>query len=259
MIALFNTILFEPIFNLLMAIYHYLPPHDLGISIIVVTILLKLLLFFPSWSSIKSQQAMQEVQPKLDALRKKYENNKEELSRQLLVFYRENKINPLSSCLPVLIQFPILIALYQVFIAVARTHTDTGLLSADQLEHLYAGLRGFFTDTSINTIFLGFLDLKAKNYIMAGIAAVLQFWQTRMLTKTSKPSPAGKSNLAQSMSRQMAYTMPIITFIFGASVPSGLALYWAVSTLFQVAQQYIFIRRRRQLAAPNDSATQPPR
>ena len=258
MIALFNTILFEPILNLLMAIYHYLPPHDLGTSIIVVTILLKLILFLPSWSSIKSQQAMQEIQPKLDALRKKYENNKEELSRQLLVFYKENKINPLSSCLPVLIQFPILIALYRVFIAVARTHTDTGLLAPDQLEHLYVGLRGFFTSVPINTVFIGLLDLKEKNYIMAGIAAVLQFWQTRMLMKTNKPVVAGTKNLAQSMSRQMAYTMPIITFIFGASVPSGLALYWAVSTLFQVGQQYVFIRRRKQLVVLNDTPSQKP-
>ncbi|MFA6198182.1 MAG: YidC/Oxa1 family membrane protein insertase [Patescibacteria group bacterium] len=258
MIELFNKILFEPILNLLLLVYHYLPPHDLGTSIIVVTILLKLLLFIPSWSSIKSQQAMQEIQPKLDALRKKYENNKEELSRQLLVFYRENKINPLSSCLPVLIQFPILIALYQVFIAVARTHTDTGLLTADQLNHVYSGLRGFFTDTPIKTMFIGLLDLKAKNYVMAGIAAVLQFWQTRMLMKTSKAPAAGTKNLAQSMSRQMAYTMPIVTFIFGASVPSGLAMYWAVSTLFQVAQQYLFIRRRRQLAASNDVIEQKP-
>jgi len=257
MIQLFNTILFEPILNFLMATYHYLPPHDLGTSIIVVTIILKLLLFIPSWSSIKSQQAMQEIQPKLDALKKKYENNKEELSRQLLTFYKENKINPLSSCLPVLIQFPILIALYQVFIAVARTHTDTGLLAADQLEHLYSGLRRFFTDVPINTVFIGLLDLKAKNYVMAGIAAVLQFWQTRMLMKNSKTT-AGTKNLAQSMSRQMAYTMPIITFIFGASVPSGLALYWAVSTLFQVGQQYMFLRRRKQLVILNDTSAQKP-
>jgi YidC/Oxa1 family membrane protein insertase len=198
---------------------------------------------------------MQEIQPKLDALRKKYENNKEELSRQLLTFYKENKINPLSSCVPVLIQFPILIALYQVFIAVARTHTDGGLLSADQLNNLYGGLRGFFTNTPINTVFLGLLDLKDKNYVMAGIAAVLQFWQTRMLMKTNKVSAGGTKNLAQSMSRQMAYTMPIITFIFGASVPSGLALYWAVSTLFQVAQQYLFIRRRKSVT-PNDNPEQ---
>jgi YidC/Oxa1 family membrane protein insertase len=92
---------------------------------------------------------------------------------------------------------------------------------------------------------------------MAGIAAVLQFWQTRMLMKTNKVSAGGTKNLAQSMSRQMAYTMPIITFIFGASVPSGLALYWAVSTLFQVAQQYLFIRRRQSVII-NDNPAQKP-
>lgn len=254
MIELFNTVLFEPIFNLLMWLYQSVPPHELGVSIILVTLILKLVLFIPAWSSIKSQQQMQEIQPKLDALRKKYENNKEELSRQLLVFYRENKINPLSSCLPILIQFPILIALYQVFVVVSRA--PDGLLEANQLAHLYGSLGEVFSTTRIDTLFLGFIELKNKNLILAAIAAGLQFWQTKMLLKRQPKPTTGKPNMAQAMSRQMLYTMPLITLVFGASVPAGLTLYWAISTLFQVGQQYLFIRRRGQLATTSDTQLQ---
>lgn len=239
---IFNTILFQPIFNLLMIIYHYLPPHDLGISIILVTAIIKLVLYLPSLSSIKSQQKMQDIQPKLDALRKKYANNKEEMSRQLVQFYRENKINPLSSCLPLLIQFPILIALYQVFIAVSRTDPSTGILPANQLTHLYTYLRDVYATTPIHTHFLGFVDLtQTKNYVLAGLAAVLQYWQSWMMIR-HQPKPKG-GNLAQNMNRQMMFLMPIMTFIFGVSFPAGLTLYWAASTLFQVLQQYVFLRR----------------
>ncbi|MBU0707888.1 YidC/Oxa1 family membrane protein insertase [Patescibacteria group bacterium] len=244
MIELFNTVLFEPIFNLLMVVYHYLPPHDLGISIIVVTLVLKLLLYLPSLSSIRSQQAMQEIQPKLDALRKKYEKNKEELSRQLVSFYKENKISPFSSCLPLLIQFPILLALFRVFIAVSGTDADTGILPAEQLEHLYGTFKETYASTPIDTTLLGFVDLaQTKNYIMAGLAAGLQFWQSRMMMKRNKKTAT--KNIAQSMSQQMIYLMPVMTFIFGVTFPAGLTLYWATSTLFQVAQQYMFIRLQK--------------
>ncbi len=246
-VDLFNTVLFEPIFNLLMLVYHYVPPHDLGVSIILVTFILKLLLFFPSWSSIKSQQAMQEIQPKLDALKKKYENNREELSRQMLKFYRENKISPMSSCLPILIQFPILLALFRVFIAVSSTDPDTGILVTEQLDHLYGSFRDIYASTPIDSTLFGFVDLaQTKNYFLAGLAAVLQFWSSRMMMGSMKQK-SGQKNMAQAMSKQMIYLMPAMTFIFGISFPAGLTLYWAASTLFQIAQQRIFIRKKESL------------
>lgn len=249
---IFNTVLFEPIFNFLMVVYNYLPPHDLGLSIIIVTLVLKLLLYLPSLSSIKSQQAMQEIQPKLDALRKKYENNREELSRQMVQFYREHKINPLSSCLPLLIQFPILIALYQVFIVVSRVDQTTGLLPLDQLNHLYEHLRNIYSNTAIETSLLGWIDLtRTKNYILAGVAAVLQYWQTRMMMKQRPKTQPNKGAIAQSLNRQMMYLMPAMTFIFGASFPAGLTLYWTASTVFQIAQQYLFLRRHQPSQATN--------
>ena len=255
-VDLFNAVLFEPIFNLLMLVYHYLPPHDLGVSILLVTLILKLVLFIPSWSSIKSQQAMQEIQPKLDAMKKKYEGNKEELSRQMIKFYRENKISPISSCLPILIQFPILIALFRVFIAVSQTDPTTGTIATDQLDHLYGSFREVYATTPIDSTLFGLVDLaKTKNYFLAATAAILQFWSSHMMMKnTSKKT--GQKNMAQAMSRQMIYLMPAMTFLFGISFPAGLTLYWAASTLFQVGQQQIFMRRRKQLKLSDGTQSQ---
>jgi len=249
MIEFFNIILYEPLFNGLIYLYHTLPGKDIGIAIIVLTIIIKLILFLPSLSAIKSQKALQEVQPKLEELKKKYKDNKEELGRQMMKFYKENKVSPFSSCLPLLIQLPILIALYRVFFGgLTATDPETGILLGDQLQHLYGYLRDVYTSTPINTFFLGFVDMaKNGNYVLAFLAGGLQFWQGRMMmTKrvTTKIPGSKDENKTTAINRQMMYFMPVITVIFGIQFPAGLTLYWVMSTLFQIAQQHYFFRKK---------------
>ena len=110
---IFNTILYEPLFNALIFIYNVLPWKDLGVAIIILTFLIKLLLFYPSLKGLRSQKSLQDVQPKLEEIKKQYKDNKEEMGRQIMKFYKENKVNPFSSCLPMLIQLPILWALFR--------------------------------------------------------------------------------------------------------------------------------------------------
>ena len=259
MIELFNTILYEPLFNGLIYLYHVIPGKDIGIAIILLTLAIKIILFFPSLSAIKSQKALQETQPKLEALKKKYKNDKEELGRQLMKFYKENKVSPFSSCLPLLIQLPILLALYQVFLNGLITDPTTGLLVPNQLNHLYGYLKDIYSNTPIHSMFLGFVDMaKSKNIILAVIAGALQFWQGKMMV-TMKPAikTAGSKDedRAASINRQMIYFMPVITVIFGYQFPAGLTLYWIVSTLFTIVQQYYFFRKRN--SNPNPNSTLP--
>lgn len=249
MIEFFNTVLYEPLFNGLIYLYHTLPGKDIGVAIIVLTIIIKLILFFPSLSAIKSQKALQEVQPKLEELKKKYKDNREELGRQMMKFYKENKVSPFSSCLPLLIQLPILIALYRVFFGgLTATDPETGILLEGQLQHLYGYLRDVYSSTPINTLFLGFVDMaKNGNYILAFLAGGLQFWQGKMMIiqKAAIKIPGSKDeNKTAAINRQMMYFMPVITVIFGIQFPAGLTLYWAVSTLFQIGQQYYFFRKK---------------
>ena len=110
MIEFFQTILYIPLFNGFVWLYTVIP--DVGIVILIVTVLIKLVLYPLNTSSIKAQRSLQELQPKLDALKKKHKDNQQELAQETMKLYKEHKVNPLGSCLPLLIQLPIFIALY---------------------------------------------------------------------------------------------------------------------------------------------------
>ena len=254
MADLFNTVLYEPLFNLLMFFYKIIPGHDLGLSIIMVTIIIKSLLFLPSLSSIKSQKAIQDIQPKIDEIKKKFKNNKEEQSRELMKVYKENKVNPFSSCLPLLIQLPILIALFRVFMGGLNTDPETGMLVAEQLDHLYGPLKDYFATTSLSSQLFGLIDLAKPFWGFGVIAGAFQFWQSKMLQlrkKVPKVPGAKDEGMAAAMNKQMLYFMPLITVFFGLTFPAGLTLYWIFSTLFMVGQQYFFLKRHSKAEQPS--------
>ncbi|MFH1171123.1 MAG: YidC/Oxa1 family membrane protein insertase [bacterium] len=252
--TIFHIVLYQPFLNALMVLYRFLG-EDMGIAIIVLTLIIKLVLFYPSLSQLKAQRSLQKTQPKLKELKEKYKDDKEGYSKAVLAFYKENKVNPLSSCLPLLIQLPILIALYQVFIAGVVPDPKTGLLAANQLSSLYEPVRHFFTSTQLHTMSLGLFDVAhKKNLILAFLAAAATYWQSRMLMTPRPPKEAGKAGKDEdqmtAMNRNMVYFMPLVTFFFAYSFPTGLALYWLVSTLFQVLQQWYFLRRHPLTAPP---------
>ncbi len=260
MAELFNTLLYEPLLNLLFWIYTLVPGGDLGIAIIVLTVLIKLSLFYPSLKALRSQKALQDAQPRIEELKKKYADDKEELGRQIMSFYKENKVNPLSSCLPMLIQLPVLYALFRVFFGGLETDPATGLLVAEQLQHFYGPLRQTMESTVVNTTFLGIVDLSAsKNIVLAGLAGLLQFLQARML-QAKKPAVksqgAKDENTAAMLNKQMVYFMPVITVVFGYQFPAGVTLYWLSSTAFTWVQQLIFMREREKLEG-EDGKDQP--
>lgn len=234
MIYLFNTILFQPLFNLLVFLYNIVPGHDIGLAIIALTILIKLLLYPLSQQSLKSQKAMQELQPKIDALKKQHKGDKEKLARATMELYKQEKVNPLSSCLPLLIQLPFLIAVYQVF--------RSGLNSSS-LNLLYPFVQN---PGSINVISAGFLNLSQPNIIMALLTGAAQYWQAKMLTTARPPKnmPGAKDeDMLAMMNKQMLYMMPVMTAIIGMSLPSGLTLYWLITTILTVAQQKFIFKK----------------
>ena len=115
-INIFNQILFFPLFNALILIYNYLPIKDMGMAIIILTILIRFILYPLSKKSIQSQKAISKIQPEVKKIQKKYKDNKEEQAKQLMLLYRKSGVNPAAGCLPILIQLPVLIALYRVFL-----------------------------------------------------------------------------------------------------------------------------------------------
>ncbi|MBI5733611.1 MAG: membrane protein insertase YidC [Candidatus Kerfeldbacteria bacterium] len=227
MAQLWQTLFYQPLFNLLVLVYGWVG--DMGVAIIILTILLKLILYPLSRQSLKSQLALQKLQPQVNELKKRYQEDKPKLSREMMALYQQEKISPFSSCLPLLIQLPFLIALYQVFLS--------GLESGS-LNLLY----GFINNPGhLNSSFLGVWLLNKPNWLLAIITGATQFWQTKMLLpKGSGPAAAG--DMAASMNKQMLYLMPILTVIFGLRLPAGLMLYWLVNTLLTIGQQYLTIK-----------------
>lgn len=227
MVQLFNTILYQPIFNLLVFLYNIVPGNDMALAIIALTVIIKVVLFPLSLKSIKSQRALQTIQPKMQALKKKYENQKEKLAKEMMNLYKEEKVSPFSSCLPLLIQLPFLLAVFRVF--------RSGL-NDTHLELLYP----FITNPGHLDPFTLGLDLSKPNVVLAVLTGIVQFWQAKMMITKKQPDLPGAQDekMLSAMNKQMVYFMPIFTVFIGLSLPAGLMIYWMVTTLLMVFQQY---------------------
>lgn len=225
--ALFNTILSQPLLNILIIFYIYIPGHDLGIAVILLTLLIKLILFPVSIKSVRSQKALNKIQPKMKEIQDKYKDDKAKQSQAMMELYKTEKINPLSGCLPLLLQLPILIALYKVF------------LDGLNPEVLQASLYAFVAQPEvINTTFLGILDLAKPNLILALMAGIMQFFQSKL----SLPKTKEKTGMAAMMQNQMIYFFPIITVFIVWRLGAIIGLYWLTSILFSIGEHYLIKR-----------------
>lgn len=244
MSILFDEAIYNPLYNLLVGIYNILPWHDFGVAIILVTIIIKFLLIPLSKKQIQSQKKMQELQPKIKELQDKYKDNKEKQSKALMELYKENKTNPFSGCLPMIVQIVFLIAIYRVLFNIS----NAGLLVDQSALYPFVQNPG-----QINHMFLGVLNLSANidfsHITLSGslhiaiviLAALSQYIQAKMLMSKQvfAPKKAGESpDFAQVMSKQMLFLGPAMTLLIGIKFPAGLALYWLVSTVFMIVQQY---------------------
>jgi YidC/Oxa1 family membrane protein insertase len=213
-------------------LYNIIPGHDLGVAIIILTVLIRLALYPLFQKGIKSQKELAVLQPKIKELQKKYKNEKEKQARALMDLYKEHGVNPMSGCLPMLIQLPILWAFFRVLI--------TGLGDSAKLSLLY----GFVNNPgALNTISIHLFDLTKPNYILAFLAGATQFVQGKMLAPKSSPA-GGKDDFASAMNKQMIYMMPVIIFLAALKMPAGLPLYWTALNIFGIIQQYLMIRKQ---------------
>ncbi len=228
MLHLYNEAIYRPILNLLVWLYNAVPGHDIGVVIILVTLAIRLLLAPFMHKSLKGQRALSALQPKLNELREKHKDNREGQAKAMMDLYKEHNVNPFSSCLPLLIQLPILIALYQVFAKALKGNLD--------------GLYNFVSNPGVlNPKFLNLIDLSHPSIIFAIIAGIAQFWQSRMITKWQTVQSTDQT--AKIMNMQMTYILPIITIVFAWRLPAGLPLYWIVTTLFAIGQQYYIMKK----------------
>ncbi len=240
----FVILFYQPILNLLIWLHNAIPGDDFGWAIIALTVLIKIILLPLSARALHSQKALQDLQPKVDELRKKYKDDRQQQGRELMRLYREERVSPFSSCLPLLIQLPFLLAIYQVL---------SDEVASGSLDRLYPFVA---SPPALDTMFLGTIDLESPSIAVALVAGVLQFLQTKMLVHRRQPAVPGAADesITSMMNKQMLYIAPIITVVFGATLPSGLTLYWTVNTLATLIQQVIVLQRHATPPPPLSSA-----
>src|SRR3989344_2131816 len=241
MMYVFDILIYQPLYNTLIFFYNFIPGHDFGIAVILTTLVLKFLLIPLSKKQIESQKKMQELQPKIKELQQKYKNDKEKQTKAIMEFYKENKTNPFSGCLPLIIQLFFLIAIYRVIINIS----EAGFVINPS--DLYA----FIPDPgAINHFFLSFMDLTKPNYVLAFLSAIAQYYQTKMFFQKQNTPPketaSSEPDFAAIMNKQMLYLGPGLTFFIGVTFPAALALYWLFSTLFMIFQQKAIFKTKQE-------------
>jgi YidC/Oxa1 family membrane protein insertase len=248
---LFNLIFTFPIFNVLMLLYRLIG--DFGLSIIVLTLVVKLLLFPLTLKQLKSMKATQALQPQMAEIRKKYKDQRAQ-AEAMQALYKEYGMNPLAgSCLPLLVQMPILFGLFYALSAVLRTAKTV----QDVNKLLYPFIPHFTHFPNIDLNWFTFispalhfsLGAPDPTHILPILAALATFLQLRM-SQPKTPTGATTDSMTQQM-KIMQLISPVMVLFFGWSYAAGLALYWTISSLFAMCQQYFVTGWGSLLIKPN--------
>jgi len=257
---LWNQILVWPILNILMAFYKLCEflhvPGPLGFAVIGLTIVIRLLLYPLMAAQLRSAKKMAKIKPHMDALAIKHKGDKKALQEAQMALYKEHGINPAAGCLPLLIQMPVLIALYNVFYQVLNTGNLTKVITdINKIVYLPA-LKIAHLDLNFFGVNLGIKPAQFSKYgyallLVPLITAALQWWQTKLMmntanttnkpinTNTTNKSDEKNDDMAADMQKQMAIITPIMFGYFAYQFPLGLALYWNIFGLFGIMQQIV--------------------
>ncbi len=241
--SLFFYIFQQPIFNLLMAIYAVI--HSFWLAIVIMTLLLRSAMVPLVFRQLRSSKVMQQIQPEVQEIQRKYRSEPLVMQQQLSALYKSYNYNPYASCLPLLVQLPFLYGLYGAFNTILR---DPHVTAAKLNAQLYPFVRTIFYGPSglnhlPNTAFLAInLAQPDPTHILPILAALLTLIQTRMslMRNRNAPRTSGSPDPSAATMQMMQIIMPIFTLFIGWTFPAGLALYWIVTTLYSVVQQYFF-------------------
>lgn len=232
-VYIYNTTLFQPLYNSLVFLTGIIPGNYIALAIIILTIGVKLILFPLYHQSVKTQAKLKEIDQELKQLKDKYKDDKPEQAKQLMELYRTHGINPFTTIILLFVQLPIILALFSVFQKGFDLHLDILYSFIPQPE-------------LINISFLGLFDISDKSLILALLVGITQFIQMKLslpvLIKTGKKlSP--QEEFTRNMNLQMKYVMPVIIVFISASFPSAISIYWLTSNLFAIGHEVI-VRRK---------------
>jgi YidC/Oxa1 family membrane protein insertase len=243
---IWNGFLVHPLMSLALTAYSFV--HDFGLAIIVVTVLIRLAVYPLYRTQIRSQRAMQELGPAMNELKKKYKD-RQRFAEEQMKLYKEHGVNPAAGCLPLVLQLPILFALYSALLqlgcGLGKSGSNCPGLSHDEAQSIFGFLNflpnpipaGATLDTTAH--WLPWLSAGLQHpdplFILPIVAGAAQLIAS-VMAMPSKPVASTDPN--QKMFQSMAYTFPLMTVVLGAQFPAGLTLYWIATTTFQIVQQY---------------------
>lgn len=255
----FRAFISKPLLNGLVLLAAILPAHSLGWSIVILTLLIKILLFFPSQHALESQKKLQALQPKIDEVKRKHAGDQQKITEETMKLWKTEKINPLQSCLPTLLQIPVLLGLFFII-------RDSGTLELAR-HLLYPPFQEL--DWTFSTDFLGILDLTKIPFegftwsfsadtlrtLIGGapvplVTALSQFLQMRLIFLQARPKKGTatkeKKPLVERLANpqiMMAYMLPFTILFISGTLPTAVSLYWIASTVFSIGQQILVNRK----------------
>lgn len=235
MISFFQTVLYEPLYNALIFLSSIVPGNDLGVAIILLTIIVKLILYPLYHKTLITQIKMREINPILKEIKNDKKLSKEEQTKKILALYKEHGLNPLTGFLVLLIQLPIVISLFYVFKGTVDFHPEI--------------LYGFIsTPETINHIFLGLFDVTKSSYFFAVLAGLTQFFQIRLsippIPKPDKDKPRSfEDDFQRSMNMQMRYFMPVVVVFISITLPAAIAIYWSSNNFLSILHE-LFVKKK---------------
>lgn len=225
---LYTELLWRPLFNGLVFFYNILPQQDLGLAIIALTAVIRLILTPLLIKAQRAQRSMAALQPELKHIQEKHKTDREAQGKALMGLYAKHKVNPLSGCLPLLIQLPILIAVFQVF----RQGFDPS-----SLQYLYSFIRN---PGALDPISFGFLDLAKGNIYLGVLAAATQYLQTKLAASPpTPPTSGGGGDFAKALQWQTTYIFPLLILFWSYTLPAALTLYWTTLNFFGILQEIL--------------------
>jgi YidC/Oxa1 family membrane protein insertase len=235
----FTTVFYQPLYNGLIFLFKVLPWADAGLIIIVFTVVVKLILFPLSVKATRAQMEIKEIEADLAEIKEMYKDNKELQTTKTMALYKDKNINPFAGFVILLIQFPIIIALYQIFLKSGLPAIDMALL------YSFIPVPAF-----VDMTFFWIGDLAGKSIILAFIAGISTYFQVKYSTPADLEPKNGKpvvkntqGDVMKAFQTQMKYVFPVLVFFISWSISAAISLYWITSNIFTVGQE-IYIRKR---------------
>ncbi len=236
---LFNTFVYEPLYNGFIFLIAITPFHDVGLAIILLTLGVRFLLLPVTHKTVKSQAKLRLLEPEINRVKKETEHDKQAQAKKIMELYQAHGVNPFSGCLMFLVQTPFILALFWLF--------NQGLTNGLNTDKLYS----FVTlPQDLSLLFFGIVDISQRNIFIALVAGISQYFQIKLSMPPTLPKkevtekPSFKDEFAKSFQTQARYVFPVMVFFLSYKVfPAAVALYWVTSNLFSVGHE-LFVRRK---------------